>query len=159
MITIYKVTLTKNKKLSKILKMTYTYSICHPDKSEIEYPEKELNSDEVIELIKKYSWLDILKSMSQIPNEKIYYSPSLDFKHLVDNRSLGITATLENEKPEFSLWYNRPVKIRPLFGLLAERTKMQVVDKWDFSLDKAIEYYHLFLNQNYEKLEKLMTEK
>ena len=139
--------------------MTYKYSICHPDKFEIEYPETELNSYEVIELIKYYSWLEILKSMDNIPDEKIYYSPSLDFENLSDKRSLGITATLENGKPEFSLWYNRPVKTRPLFGLLSEKTKMKVTDKWDFSLDKAIEYYHLFLNRNYEKLERLMTEK
>ena len=139
--------------------MTYKYSICHPDKSEIEYPETELNSYEVIELIKYYSWLEILKSMDNIPDEKIYYSPSLGFENLSNKRSLGITATLENGKPEFSLWYNRPVKIRPLFGLLAEKTKMKVTDKWDFTLDKAIEYYHLFLNRNYEKLERLMTEK
>lgn len=136
--------------------MIYTYSICHPDKYKIEYPDKELNKDEVIEMIKEYSWLEILKSMDSIPDDKIFYSPSLDFKSIADNRHLGITATLENGIPEFSLWYNRPITSQKLFGLLKEKVEMKVIDKWEFSLEKALEYYTIFLSRDYEKLERLM---
>ena len=136
--------------------MIYTYSICHPEKYKIEYPEKELNRNGVLEMITHYSWLDILKSMDDIPDDKIHYSPSLDFENLSDSRNLGITATLENGKPEFSLWYKRPVKSRTLHGILTGKVEMEVIDKWDFSLEKALEYYHIFLNRDYEELEKLM---
>ena len=139
--------------------MTYKYSICHPDKPNIEYPEKKLNGDEVIEMIKFYPWLDILKLMDKIPDERIYYSPSLDFESSSDKRNLCITATLESGKPKFSLWYQRPVIIRPLFGLLPKKTRIKVIDKWGFNLDQAIEYYQLFLDRQFEKLERLMTEK
>lgn len=139
--------------------MKYKYSICHPDQPKIEYSHIELNSEEVIELIKNYSWLEILKSMDNIPDDYIYYSPSLDFKCVSEERSLGITATLENGKPEFSLWYSRPVKFRPLFGLLSEKTKTKLTDKWDLNLNQALGFYRVFLNKEYEKLEHLITEK
>lgn len=138
--------------------MTYTHSICHPDKPEIEYPDNTLSDSEITDFIRSYPWLDILKSMEKIPEDRIFYSPSLDFKEMDGKRSLGITATLENGKPEFSLWYNRPIKSRPLFGLLGEKTKIEVIDKWGFSLEKAIQYYHLFLGRSYQKLERLMTD-
>jgi len=54
--------------------MTYKYSICHPDQPKIEYPEKELNKHEVLEMIKNYAWDDILISMDDIPSDKINYS-------------------------------------------------------------------------------------
>lgn len=97
--------------------------------------------------------------MDDMPDNQIYYSPSLDFKCVTEERSLGITATLEHGAPEFSLWYNRPVKFRPLFGLLSEKTKMKLTDKWGFSLDQALALYRVFLNQDYEKFERLLTEK
>lgn len=139
--------------------MIYKYSICHPDKPEIEYPENNLNDSEIINLIRLYPWTNILKSMEKIHEDRIFFSPSLDFKEMNEKRSLGITATLENGRPEFSLWYNRPIKSRPLFGLLGEKTKMELIDKWGFTLEKAVQYYHLFLEKNYQRLEKLMTEK
>lgn len=139
--------------------MNYKYSICHPEKQEIEYPEKELNRYEVIEMIEYYAWLDILNEMEKLPQGKVFYSPSLGFSNEADKKSLDLSATLENGKPEFSLWYNREVKRRPLFGLLSEKTEMSVIDKWDFSLEKALEYFKIFLDRDYIKLEKLMNEK
>jgi hypothetical protein len=139
--------------------MNYTYSICHPEKPEIEYPKIELNNQEVIELIKNYSWYEILKKMEKIPEDELCFSPSVDIINKIDNRSLCITATMEKGKPEFSLWYNRPVTFRPLFGLLSERTRIRVIEKWGFNLDNALEYYQIFLEKKYEKLEKIMNEK
>lgn len=138
--------------------MNYTYSICHPDKPKIEHPSQVLSTKEVSEMIASYSWLEILKLMENIDNDKIYYSPSLDFKNQKDSYSLGITATLENGKPEFSLWYNRPITKRSLFGLLAPKTKMEVIDKWGFTIEQALKYYSLFLNQEYKRLEELMNQ-
>lgn len=136
--------------------MTYNYSICHPDNENIEYPKKVLIEDEVLEMVKNYPWLDILKSMEKIPDEKIHFSPSLDFVHSKNKISLGISATLENNNPEFSLWYNRPVKSRRLFGLLSDKVKMKVIDKWGFNLDEAIKIYHIFLSEKYSTLERVM---
>ncbi|MBD3890503.1 hypothetical protein [Olleya marilimosa] len=139
--------------------MTYTYSICHPDKPKIEYPKNSLSDTEVIKLITNYPWLEILTQMKSLKQNQIYYSPSLDFKSTTSKQSLCITASLENDVPEFSLWYNRPIKYRPLFGLLSEKTKVEVIDKWGFSLEDALKAYQLFLNKNYNILEQLMAKK
>ena len=97
--------------------------------------------------------------MEKIPKDELCFSPSVDIINKIDNRSLCITATLEKGKPEFSLWYKRPVTFRPLFGLLSERTRISVIEKWGFNLDNALEYYQIFLEKKYEKLEKMMNEK
>lgn len=134
--------------------MTYKYSICHPDKPKIEYLNQELSSYQVIEIIKYYPWSEVLKSMNNIEDGNIYYSPSLNFETITGKYSLEITATLEKGKAEFSLWYKKPIN-----NQLSESTKLNVIDKWDFSLDKALDYYKLFLDKNYNELETLMNEK
>lgn len=139
--------------------MTYKYSICHPDKSAIEYPDKELNTKEVFEMVKSYPWVNILEAMEKISNDKIFYSPSLDFKNLKEERSLTISGMLENGKLEFSVWYHRPVKYRPLYGLLPERTKIKLTDLWGLSLEKSLEFFSAFLDKKYEKLDSLMAKK
>ena len=90
--------------------MNYKYSICHPDKYDIEYPDKVLTKDEVVEMVKNYKWLEILKSMDTIPDDTIYYSPSLDFECIGETKNFCFTATLENDQLKFSLWYNREIK-------------------------------------------------
>jgi len=137
--------------------MNYKYSICHFDKPNIEYLPETFDRYRLVEIIKNHKWQELLLSMSNLKNEEIYFNPSLDFTDLSDNRSLCLTASLENGELEFSLWYNRPVKSRSFFGLLVERTKMKVIDKWGFSLDKALECFELFLDKNYRKLELKMA--
>ncbi len=137
--------------------MTYQYSICHPDKPEIEYPSEVLDSYKVTDIAKNYPWLKILKSMEQIPNEEINYSPSLDFTNIKDKHSLCLTAELKKGELEFSLWYNRPKSSRVLFGLLGNRTVMKVVDKWNFDKISALKNLQLFLDKDYKTLEQIMT--
>ena len=137
--------------------MKYQYSICHPDKYDIEYPTETLDRYQVKDMVETYPWLKILKSMEKMPSDKINYSPSLDFTNIKSNHSFCLTAELKDEKIEFSLWYNRPIKSKILFGLLGYSTVLKVVDKWSFNKESAFENLQLFLDKNYISLEKIMT--
>ena len=138
--------------------MNYTYSICFPDKKDIEYVSAVLTSDEVLRVANEFSWntqLDLLESMDK---EMIHYNPSLDFTCKEDSYSFCLTANRNDQKElEFSLWYNRKVNYKPFFGLFGEKQKMQVIDKWGFQKKDAIDYLKIFLDKDYKELEALMS--
>lgn len=135
--------------------MTFKYSICHPDKEIIEYPSKVLHSKEVISIAKNYPWKEQLELSEELDDEKVFFSPALDFKNTQLKSSFGLTADYKNEKIIFSLWYNRPKKVKMLFGLLGQTEKMVVDDVWSFSLEEAIKYLKHYVNGNYQIIEEL----
>jgi hypothetical protein len=138
--------------------MSYTYSICHPEKEEIEYPSTALDEKGVLEIAMNYVWDEKLDILEDLPEDDIFYSPSIDFTNTVSKHSFCLTAMRDkNNQLEFSLWYNRKVKYKVLFGLLGKKEKMQVVDKWGFSKKDALEYLKVFLDKEYKELEALMT--
>jgi len=136
--------------------MTYQYSICHPDKEEIEYRNNPISSNEVINIAKNYPWLDQLKFSETLDQNNLYYSPSLDFNCIEDGKSFCLTAHYnDNKELEFSLWYNRPKRIKVLFGLLGEKEKMVVDDVWSFDINKALQYLEHFVDRKYQIIEEL----
>ncbi len=136
--------------------MNYKYSICYPDKENIEYPNKVLTESQVLEMAKNYPWKEQLELLNSLPDEKVCYSPSLDFTNTKTEHSFCLTADNTNGELNFSLWYNRPVKIKPLFGLLGEKTVMKVIDKWSFHPEEAYKHLKTFLDKNYHEIERIM---
>jgi len=138
--------------------MPYTYSICHPEKEKIEYVSEELNKDEVLRIANEYAWNQKLNLMESMAEEAIFYNPSLDFTCKEDQFSFCLTANRNEQKElEFSLWFNRKVKYKPFFGLFGTKEKMQIIDKWGFQKTDAIDYLKIFVDQDYQELEALMS--
>lgn len=138
--------------------MTFKYSICYPDKQNIEYKNNPISGDEVLKIAKDYPWIEKLDFSDSIDPERIYYSPSLDFTCIKNGKSFCLTANYNEKKElEFSLWYNRPKRIKILFGLLGEKERMVVDDVWSNSFDKSLKYLEHFVIGNYSVIEKLYT--
>ena len=136
--------------------MLYKYSICYPDKKDIEYINKPITAEEVLNIAKSYPWLEQLQLTKTLNQNKIYYNPSLDFNCIEDGKSFCLTAGYnDNDHLEFSLWYNRPKKVKVLFGLFGEKEKLVVDDYWSFDFGKAIEYLEYFVNREYQIIEEL----
>jgi hypothetical protein len=136
--------------------MTFKYSICHPDKEEIEYQDNSISGNKVLEIAKNYPWIEKLKFSDSLNQKNVYYSPSLDFTCIENRKSFCLTANFDKiENLEFSLWYNRPKKVKVLFGLLGEKKKMVVDDIWSINLDKSLKYLEYFVNGNYSLIEEL----
>ena len=136
--------------------MTYKYSICHPEKENIEYHSNPISGNEVRKIAENYPWIEKLKFSHSLNPENIYYSPSLDFTCIENGKSFCLTANYDKKQNlEFSLWYNRPKKVKVLFGLLGEKEKMVVDDVWGFSLEKSLNYLEHFVNGNHSIIEKL----
>lgn len=138
---------------------TYTYSICHPNKKEIEYKKEILSAKNVLEIAKNYRWIEQLEFSDGLSKESNYYNPSLDFTCIQDGKSFCLTADYNEEKElEFSLWYNRPKNVKILFGLLGRKEKMVLDDVWSINFQTALQYLQYFVEKNYERIEELFIE-
>lgn len=136
--------------------MNYKYSICYPDKDQIEYFDTPISGNTLLTIAKNYNWLEQLKLSESLDQDKVHYSPSLDFKCINSERSFCLTADFnKNKEMEFSLWYNRPKKVKILFGLLGTSEKMVIDDVWNYNFKEAIKYLEHFVNGNYQILEDL----
>ena len=136
--------------------MTFKYSICHPEKEDIEYRNNPISEKEVLEIAEYYPWIEKLKFLDSLNQENANYSPSLDFTNIKNGISFCLTAAYdENKKLEFSLWYNRPKKVKILFGLLGEKERMVVDDFWSLNFEESMKYLEYFVNGNYSTIEKL----
>lgn len=136
--------------------MSYTYSICYPDKAKIEYRTTIISSDEVVNIAKNYPWLEQLNLLEKLDGNDVCFNPSLDFTSTKDGKSLGLTANYnESKQLEFSLWYNRPKMVKVLFGLLGTKEKMDVDDVWHIDIETALKYLKHFLDGEFEIVERL----
>lgn len=136
--------------------MKFKYTICLPNKSEIQYFDEILNGDQVLENAKRYPWISQLELTEKLGVENVHYSPSLEFINTNTNHSFTLTAIYNDRKElSFSLWYNRPKKVKVLFGILGEKEKMVVDDVWDYNLTDAIRYLEYFVNDDIKEIEKI----
>lgn len=136
--------------------MTYKHSICHPEKEDIEYRKSPISGNEVVEIAKNYPWIEKLKFSDSLNPEDIHYSPSIDFTCIENGKSFCLTANYDkNENLEFSLWFNRPKKVKVLFGLLGEKEKMVVDDIWSINFERSLKYLEHFVNGNHSLIEEL----
>ena len=124
--------------------MKYKYSICHPETKEIEYLDTTLTTDEVKKIFNDYPWEAELVKMVELYTDA-FYNPSLEFKNIEDNHSLGLTAIKEGSNLMFSILFDK-------------NDDIEALEKSSFTNDNALEYLNLFLAEDYELLEGKMVE-
>lgn len=136
--------------------MTFKYSISYPDQKDIEYRNNLILENDVLAIAENHPWilqLDISESTDQ---NEVYYSPSLDFKCIETGHSFCMTAMYNDQKKlSFSIWYNRPKKVKVLFGLFGESEKMVVDDYWSLDYKDALKFLQYFVKGDYQKVEEL----
>ncbi|KQS90272.1 hypothetical protein ASG21_14500 [Chryseobacterium sp. Leaf394] len=136
--------------------MNYKYSICYPNQKEIEHRNEVISANEVISIAKNYPWEDQLMLLDSLKENSVYYNPSLDFICLSNKRSFGLTAEFsKNKELEFSLWYDRPKKVRFLFGILGHKERMVLNEVSSVDFEMSLMYLGHFVKGNYLMLEKL----
>ena len=135
--------------------MHFNYTICYPNKEKIESASTLLDAQQVLDLFKKHPWEAQNDLCLKLPEEKIYFSPSIGFTNTISNHGLELTANFTEGKLEFSLWFNRPKKVKKFFGLLGEYEQMKVDDVWGINLEESIKYLEHFVKGNYTKIEEL----
>ena len=82
--------------------MSFKYSICYPDKPDIEFVESEIEANDIVELVKSFNWNEEGKKQIE------FYSISLDFVRIKDKHRLIISCVVENEIEIFQVTYIIP---------------------------------------------------
>ncbi|MBL4702973.1 MAG: hypothetical protein JKY54_00500 [Flavobacteriales bacterium] len=131
--------------------MEYSWTICYPDNEDIE-EKGAIKRASILDTFCAYPWEDQLILLQQL-KENVSYNPSIRFT-CEDKYWLELTAqTNFDGSTGFSLWFNRPVIKKTLFGLLKDRNVFNVVDK-EFSQESAITLLKLFIQKDYQRLNK-----
>ena len=138
--------------------MHFKITVCHPDQKEIEEFPKLLNAEEALTFFKRFPWQEKLNLLESMDHEDIHYQPSVRFTNN-SGRSLEMTADSDLKPYGFSLWYESPVMVKVFFGLMGEKEKNQVIDKWNFNPATAQKHLETFLDGKYEEVEKIMQAK
>lgn len=136
--------------------MKYKISICHPDKKKIEILPNELDRKKALAFFNEYPWMEQLAFLDSMKQEEVQYSPSIRFTNTSNNISLEMTADSKDGKLFFSLWFERPVRTKILFGLLGKKDKMKLTDKWGFDHASSKQHLAAFLDENYNEVERIM---
>ncbi|HLS94226.1 MAG TPA: hypothetical protein VK017_01580 [Sphingobacterium sp.] len=138
--------------------MTFQYSICAPPEKEIQIVSGTFSGKEVVSIARNYPWVERLRMLDSLNEEDIHFAPSLDFKNIENNKSFCLTAHFDdNRNLEFSLWYQRPQRVKPFLGLFGKKEKMVVDDVWAFTLEDALKYLQHFVEGEFEIIESLYT--
>lgn len=138
--------------------MKYKISICHPEIEGIEVFPQLFNSKEAQVFFNSYPWKEQLKLLDNMDPKDVQYSPSVRFTNTTNNISLELTAEANDGKLLFSIWFERPIMTKILFGLLGEKNRMKLIDKSGFDHISSKKYLTAFLGENYDEIEKVMNQ-
>ena len=136
----------------------FKISICHPDDENIETLVKTFSSKEAQDFFEEYPWTEQLELLDKMNQDDVQYSPSVRFTNTANNISLEMTAESKDGNIFFSLWFERPVMTKILFGLLGEKEKMKLIEKWGFDHSSSKKHLESFLNQKYNDVERVMNQ-
>lgn len=131
--------------------MNFRASFCHPfQKDVIEFGN--VSKDNIIDKFQKTPWADFLSQMSNVNENEIYYSPSLEIENTDNRHSLSISAVGESDNFEFYIFYKRPKKIKSFFGLKEKLNENYTTDKTGQTKDDVLNCLNALINNDTEFL-------
>ncbi|PIQ19803.1 MAG: hypothetical protein COW65_18645, partial [Cytophagales bacterium CG18_big_fil_WC_8_21_14_2_50_42_9] len=106
----------------------FTYSICKPLESEI-IKMSEITSEEVMRLFEEFPWIEYLNVMNNVPEENIFYSPSLEIENKETRHGLSISIVGDAQHYEYYIFYKRSEMRKSFFGLLEHKHENYISEK------------------------------
>lgn len=82
--------------------MEFKYSICYPDKDEIDFFDLPIDKSEVLRLVKEFDW------DNELPKEILFYAPGLDFIKIIDRQRIIFSGIGEGKLESFQVMYILP---------------------------------------------------
>ena len=126
--------------------MKFVYTICYPDKEEIDVFEKIIDGEEVVKIFSSFDFNTELKK----PIE--FYSPSLDFIRLSDKSRLIFSGLGERKLKDFQVMYIIPSNT-DFTNVFNEKNYLGSTDYTQIvSVSKALELLNCFIRSDDDKL-------
>lgn len=134
--------------------MGYQWSICDPLHKQL-IQKGAIEREDIALTFKHYPWVSELAKLAKNPSDEIHYSPSIDFIDISNNRAITFSAVADNSGYVFYVFYQRPEQIKKWFGLVDRLEPKHVTDLLDQSFDSSQDLLNMFLNQEFNALQKL----
>lgn len=90
----------------------------------------DISPENIVTAFHKINWPDLLKKMTAVEPEEIYFSPSFEVENTETKHGLAISAVGDPEDFEFYIFYKRPklIKIKKLFSTKEEMNPNYTTD-------------------------------
>ena len=134
--------------------MRYIYSICYPDKEEIDFFKAPINKEDVMSLVGQFDWATELKK------EIEYYSPSLDFINLNNRNRIILSGIGDSKLTAFQVMYLEPID-EPLDDVFSEDNylgKNPSSRSRELSIEESLHLLKEFLADNFEPVKNVLDE-
>ncbi len=127
--------------------MSFRASFCDPFKPDI-IELGTIQKGKVIEKFGSFAWDEFLRKMKAAKENEIYYSPSFEIENRDTKHGLSISAVGDPGNYEFYIFYQRPKKVKSLFGLLERMNEKYTSDKTGQTRQDAIDCINALLRND-----------
>ena len=87
-----------------------------------------ISQEQIIDTFNGIDWDKHLNSIKNVPEDKIFYSPSFEIENLDNENGLAISAVGDAGNYKFYVFYKRPKTVKKLFGLTSKFDKGYLTD-------------------------------
>ncbi len=131
--------------------MKFKYSICYPDKDEIDYFQDPVCGDDLHELMKEFDW------EKELAKRVDHYSPSFDFINLEDNRRIILSGVGKAKLESFQVMFILPKWIG--YEDVFNDENYYNTDSYSkvVSVNKGYEFLQKFIQGKYEVIKKSLN--
>lgn len=130
---------------------TFQASFCNPLKKDIEQWGR-IDKDRIIPTFEEIDWDEYFKLMSNEPERKYYYSPSLEIEKVSTKEGVCISQIENGNGYEFYIFYKRPKEIKVFFGLRKRLKLDYTTDKQGMTKQDAIDCLNALIKGDSEYL-------
>ncbi len=96
--------------------MNFRASFCDPLQPDI-IELGDIKTENIIAKFESINWKDHLQQIKIMPENEIYYSPSLEIENRETKHGMVISAIGDPDNYEYQIFYKRPKKVKAFFGL------------------------------------------
>ncbi|HEV7779985.1 MAG TPA: hypothetical protein VGO58_01905 [Chitinophagaceae bacterium] len=135
----------------------YRWSISESDKPET-LEQGSIRKEMIMETFDQFPWMDRVQKMADMKEEEIYFAPSLEFENLDTTHAVCISIIGDASKYEFYTFYRRP-KTFKILGLFKKKLDKHLSEITGQTKEDAARLLKVFIDNNYELMEKMMKKK
>lgn len=113
-----------------------------------------VSQGQIIDIFNGIDWDKHLNSIKNVPEYKIFYSPSFEIENLDNENGLTISAVGNAGNYEFYIFYKRPKTVKKLFGLISKFEKGYLTDITGQNKSDSIKFLTALIKNDLALLER-----
>lgn len=134
----------------------YRWTICEPDHPEV-IEKGMISGDDILQTFLQYPWKEKLKLLNSLPEDKICFSPSIEFEDSDAGHGVTFSCVGDETDMEFYIFYKRDKMVSNFGGLFNRQVKGKISDITGQGLADAQAFLEAFLKNDTAYLEQKIS--